>query len=106
MIIAAEQLKYARDPAVISFLKGVIRDESRHAELAWKTLKWCLSKGGEAVRNRLHEIMLEEPVIGAEDFPQKSIHHFGLCGRKSIDHAIAEGMKRVVRPSFASLLNI
>ena len=105
VIIAAEQRKATTEPAIQLFLEGVIRDESRHAELAWKTLRWCIDVGGEDVRNRLHEIMMEEPSIGSTDFPEEALLKYGLCSRKHINKAIEQGMKRVVRPSFASLLS-
>ncbi|MAA78209.1 MAG: hypothetical protein CL916_03040 [Deltaproteobacteria bacterium] len=105
VLIAAEQRKATTDPAIQLFLEGVIRDESRHAELAWKTLRWCIDVGGEDVRNRLREIMMEEPNIGSADFPEVPLLTLGLCSRKHVNKAIEQGMRRVVRPSFVSLLN-
>jgi len=105
VIVAAEQLRYTKDPAIQRFLNDVIRDESRHAELAWQTLRWCIEEGGEDVRTRLREIMMEDPKIGAMDFPETGIDNLGLCSRQKIEKAISQGMKRVVRPSFEALLN-
>jgi hypothetical protein len=49
--------------------------------------------------------MMEAPKIGSADFPAKGINSLGLCSRQKIESAIAQGMTRVVRPSFESLLN-
>ena len=34
----------ARDPAIRSGLEGVARDEAEHAALAWRSLRWLLSR--------------------------------------------------------------
>lgn len=46
---AEEQLGAATDPAVREALRAIADDEARHAELAWRTLGWCLESGGERV---------------------------------------------------------
>jgi hypothetical protein len=52
---AREALEYARDPAVQAVLKIIAEDETRHAELAWRTAAWALAVGGQAVRDRIEE---------------------------------------------------
>jgi hypothetical protein len=42
---AREELEDTRDPAVRAVLETIARDETRHAELAWRTLAWLLSSG-------------------------------------------------------------
>src|SRR4029077_9623266 len=37
---AREALEYARDPAVIHALRVLAEDETRHAQLAWRTVAW------------------------------------------------------------------
>jgi hypothetical protein len=38
------------EPSVAALLRGVVDDELTHMELAWRTLAWCVSAGGDAVR--------------------------------------------------------
>jgi ADP-ribose pyrophosphatase YjhB (NUDIX family) len=47
---AREAAEEASDPVLKAHLSAVARDESRHAELAWDVLAFCLSHGGTAVR--------------------------------------------------------
>jgi len=51
---AQRALATAEDPAVRAALTRIVRDETRHAELAWQTVAWCIAEGGaevlEAVR--------------------------------------------------------
>jgi hypothetical protein len=42
---AREELAEAPDPVVRAVLETIARDETRHAELAWRTLAWLLSSG-------------------------------------------------------------
>jgi hypothetical protein len=44
-IEARDALEGARDPAVRRVLETVARDELRHAELAWRALRWLVSTG-------------------------------------------------------------
>jgi len=49
-IQAAEQEGCAEDGAVRTVLRVIAADEARHAELAWRTLRWALEIGGAEVR--------------------------------------------------------
>ena len=43
------------NPAVRAALHTIIRDETRHAELAWQTLAWALAAGGDEARAAVAE---------------------------------------------------
>lgn len=47
---AAEALAHATDPAVREVLTQVAHDEARHAELAWRFVKWALLEGPQSLR--------------------------------------------------------
>src|SRR5258708_9885769 len=57
---AREALEHARDPAVVAVLKIIAEDETRHAELAWRTTAWAIAVGGDAVRERLEAAIAQE----------------------------------------------
>jgi hypothetical protein len=57
---AREALEHARDPAVVAVLETIAEDETRHAELAWKTTAWAIAVGGDAVRERLGAAIAQE----------------------------------------------
>jgi hypothetical protein len=48
---AAEALAHAEDPAVRAALERVVRDETRHAELAWRFVKWVLESNPSGLRD-------------------------------------------------------
>jgi hypothetical protein len=47
---ASEQLARAADPRVRAALARIADDEARHAELAWRFVRWAIERGGAAVR--------------------------------------------------------
>jgi hypothetical protein len=48
---AAEAVAHATDPTVRQVLERVTVDETRHAELAWRFLRWVLEHGDPELRN-------------------------------------------------------
>ncbi len=48
--LVREALSHATDPDVALILDGVARDETRHAALAWRFVRWAIDEGGEPVR--------------------------------------------------------
>jgi hypothetical protein len=56
---AAARLAGTRDPAVRDTLEVILRDESAHAALAWRTLAWVLRQAPE-LREELAEVLREE----------------------------------------------
>jgi hypothetical protein len=57
---ALEALEHASDPAVRAALKVIAEDETRHAELAWRTAAWALAVGGQAVRDCIERTIARE----------------------------------------------
>ncbi len=53
--MAREQFDNATDPHVRSLLKRLVRDESRHAHLAWRFAAWAIRKGGSPVLKAIEE---------------------------------------------------
>jgi len=52
---AAEALDHTNDPAIRNVLITIIDDETRHAALAWNTVRWALSLGQDTLRERIEE---------------------------------------------------
>ncbi|MDP2310238.1 MAG: ferritin-like domain-containing protein [Pseudomonadota bacterium] len=49
-LLAAEALAATEDPAAREVLAVIAADETRHAELAWKAVRWMIEAGDERVR--------------------------------------------------------
>eukprot|EP00656_Telonema_subtile_P006476 TRINITY_DN1299_c0_g1_i6.p1 TRINITY_DN1299_c0_g1~~TRINITY_DN1299_c0_g1_i6.p1 ORF type:complete len:560 (-),score=114.32 TRINITY_DN1299_c0_g1_i6:168-1847(-) len=95
--LAAAARDAATEPDVVAALSKITSDEARHSQLAWRTAKWALSKGGEDVYAAVEEI-LSNPYQAA---PGASDAGTGLEGeahgrldvatqRRVIDQAIRE----------------
>ncbi len=52
-LLAVEALETCVDPAVRALLEVIAHDEARHAELAWRALRWMVDAGGPAVRDAI-----------------------------------------------------
>jgi hypothetical protein len=58
-VLASEQLAQASEPSVRQVLKTIAQDEASHAELAWRSLRWMLSVGGEPVRAAIEDAVIQ-----------------------------------------------
>ena len=56
---AREALDHARDPEVRAVLETIVRDETAHAELAWRTVAWALEARGAEVRPWVEAVFAE-----------------------------------------------
>ncbi len=99
---AAFQLETASDPAVRAALATIVEDESRHAELAWRTLVWLLQEGGDAVRMAAREAFAQ-PLSSLTDSTWACAAH-GRPPAAEIEKALAEAHRLVVKPVAAGLL--
>jgi hypothetical protein len=57
---AAEAAEHASDPAVRATLDTIARDESKHAELGWKFLRWAFEVADGETRTRITEHLRRE----------------------------------------------
>ena len=108
-IIAAEQLARATDPAVRRALSAIAEDESRHAELAWRTVAWAIERGGEAVRAAVASVVEDAaryvPGVAVDTaIPPGILVSHGRLDPAAAREAMARALDEVVRPCFASLL--
>lgn len=109
-VLAAEQIARATDPAVRRALSAIAEDESRHAELAWRTVAWAIDRGGDAVRAAVVAVFEEAQrhVPGVPAGTALSPEILGSHGRldaAATREALARALEEVVCPCFASLLD-
>lgn len=105
---AAEQLAAATDPAVRKVLGAMAADESRHAELAWRTIGWSLATFGDRVRAPLQDVLdrLEiqrDPAsfargAGAAGASSDALRAHGLLDRAASRSAMERAFSEIVRP--------
>ncbi|MCB9777679.1 MAG: ferritin-like domain-containing protein [Alphaproteobacteria bacterium] len=103
--LAARALERATDPVVREKLAIIVRDETEHAELAWKTLAWAVEQGGDEVRRAIMACINSvdpEPVSEAWTSPALVAH--GLLPAEEQTAAVRRCLEEVIRPVAASLL--
>ena len=108
-VIAAEQLARATDPAVRRALSAIAEDESRHAELAWRTVAWAIDRGGKAVRAAVVAVFADAqqyaPSVPSDTAaPPGILGSHGRLDAATTREALARALEEVVCPCFASLL--
>lgn len=102
LFVAHEQHAEATDPAVRKALNAVIADESRHAELAWRTVRWALQRGGPSVARSIAQALeqLRCPVAT----PRDGVPAHGLLDGQAQQRALASAYSEVVLPCTRALL--
>ena len=58
---ALEAAECATDPVVSAAYAQIARDEQRHAELAFRFVRWALQRGGAAVKARIAQALATPP---------------------------------------------
>ena len=108
-IDAAARLAVSKDTSVRAALEIILKDESAHAALAWRSLKWILTLDTDgAVRERLTQVFFEErqrwTSIPEQDasFPSAVLAH-GLLETSSRAHDLSRAWREVIEPSWAAL---
>ncbi|MCB9699340.1 MAG: ferritin-like domain-containing protein [Alphaproteobacteria bacterium] len=105
---AAARLANARDPAVRRALEVVVRDESEHAALAWRTLRWLLRVDPSAeLRDALADVIASEATrwtqeVDADPASDAERAH-GLLDPARRADALARAWHEVVAPSWDAL---
>ena len=111
VLLASEQLAGATDPAVRKMLQKVVRDEMRHAELAWRFVKWAISRGGDSVRlavsRALAEATAETLALRYTDEPGVDAIAWRSHGRLTAERAsevASRALDEIVAPCARALL--
>jgi hypothetical protein len=105
VLVASEAHLYATDSEVRAVLAAVVRDEARHAELAWRTLRWALDRGGERVRREVAAAVAGFDLLARlERQDGVAVPAHGLLDGRARRLALARGWREVVSPCLARLL--
>lgn len=102
-IRATARLKYATDPSVRQVLTTIVADESKHAELAWETVRWALEIGGSDLRQEVMawldrpERFIPQPKSFAN--PIEGVAAHGLIPGSIVRQYLLQGVNEVIVPS-------
>ncbi|MFO0554741.1 MAG: ferritin-like domain-containing protein [Polyangiaceae bacterium] len=94
---AAEAGARCEDAALASILESIAADESTHAELAWRTVRWALSRGDDSVR----AVITRELAMIASELDEA----IAPVDEPTPAHLRRETLRLVVAPCLATLLS-
>lgn len=111
-ILAGEQASLASDPVAHGVLRGLARDELRHAELAWRFVRWAVEAGGEDVLAAVTR-GIRRAAAGTLAAPRR-VYDIDLAtwhahGRVTCDEAravAAAGIAQVIEPALLGLASV
>jgi hypothetical protein len=111
--LARAQLAAAGDALVRATLDRVVRDETRHAELAWSFVRWAIDVGGDDVRRAVARAFAEAtaasraltlaPDPGAATATEWRTH--GRLMRSEARKAVEATLRAIVEPCARVLLD-
>jgi len=100
---ASRALASCTDPEVSRLLVRVVRDETRHAALAWRTVAWAIREGGAPVKDALRAVAVaprELPAAAAD--PVLRAH--GRLDDATKRGAVLDAWREIIAPTLAELL--
>lgn len=110
---AAAALRDATDPAVRIALTRIAGDELRHAELAWRHLRWALGEADDrgrasiealvtaAIADAIADAIAQTEITSATDDPAVPSH--GVLGTEARAHVHRTGLAAVIGPCTTTL---
>jgi hypothetical protein len=112
VLLATEQRDGAADPGARALLERIAGDEQRHAELAWRFVRWALAEGGAPVRAAVEKAFAEAvretlamdftEVAGLDEAAWRA--HGRLPGRTA-RALVQKGLEEIVEPCRVALLD-
>jgi hypothetical protein len=108
-LVAAEEAARATDPAVKAALASIAEDEARHAELAWRTIAWAMSEGGDEVARALAETFagaraMEPEVVETNGADREKLATHGWIPADEKRAIMRRAMTEIISPSARALL--
>lgn len=85
-------------------LTTMAEDEARHAELAWRIVRWALGAGGSRVRDALRCAATEEASRELVYSPTHQDHEWGLLGASEASAVHVSARENVILPCVSLLL--
>jgi hypothetical protein len=104
-IEAREAREHATDPVVCGVLAKIAADETRHAQLAWRTVAWALDAGGPEVREWLRAKVATASMragTGVGAGGTELLPH-GIVGAPMREHLRRTAMAQLIVPCVISL---
>ncbi len=96
-------LASCRDPEVARFLARIVRDETRHAALAWRTVAWAAREGGAEVAGALRAAAVP-PRFSDEGDAEPALLAYGRLDERTRRAAAVDAWREIIGPTLAEIL--
>ena len=112
--VAALEASHAAERTTVPRLREVLEiiaaDEARHAELAWRFVRWALEQGQPEVRAAIQAALweaLSAPPLAGEAGPHDAVlEAHGRLSARSLRRCQQEALREVVQPAAEALLRV
>ena len=96
-VVAGERADGAADPDLRSTLSRISEDETRHAELAWRTVEWAIARGGRTVADAVRKAFAEAtaPFMSDVDLDETSGGEATLSAHGQLPNALRRRVERM-----------
>jgi hypothetical protein len=98
---AALAAEAAEDPAIAATLRSIAEDETRHAELAWSIVRWCV-KVEPAIAADLHALLVAQPTT-CSPVENHDLSCHGIRSASDSARTRLDVIREVVAPCLAAL---
>lgn len=107
---AAEAAMQTSDPVVASVLRGISADETRHAELGWKFIKWALDRMDAATRAGLLRelaVIVERELECSDVAAESTAHSEPLAAHGVLPASVRAALRKAtIREAVLPCLNV
>jgi hypothetical protein len=100
----------ARDPTLSSLLRATAVEESEHALLAWRTVRWAIETGGARVRDAVRDVLARASsyvAFGAcatDDVDAGLLREHGVLSRRERHDLAIAALASVIAPAAARVV--
>lgn len=97
--LLAEAREHATDPAIRAALVRMLRDEERHSALAWKTLRWAVSREPEIASGVREALDRATRGLSVEGFSSEAgLERFGLLRPEDARGCLRTAVREMIEP--------
>ena len=102
-LAATRALAGCRTPGVTRVLGRIVRDETRHAELAWRTIAWAIATGGPEVRSALMSAATTARLEPEHEHEHEHVRALGRLSPLAQSQAAHDAWTQIITPTLALL---
>jgi hypothetical protein len=107
-LAATRVLAACRDPEVARLLRRIVRDETRHAALAWRTVAWAVGEGGAPVADAVRAAaaaMRPDPSADAAAASDLELLAHGRLDARTRRDAAVDAWREIIDPTLALIVS-